>query len=261
MLESTFIFLKGIGECTERRLWTGGITTWNAFLTAPSLPGISCARKTLYDADVAAAREHFARRNARYFSRCLKPRDQWRLFNAFRPRTVFLDIETTGTAPDEGDVTMVGLYSAGRMTTLIRNESLTGQRLADELDQYDLIVTFFGSAFDLPFLKAKYPRLQLDQPHFDLCFAARRLGYHGGLKQIETTLGITRHASVQGMDGWEAVRLWYQWQAGDEQALSRLVTYNAADTRNLEPLAEHLYRELMARSGCPLGRAEQPKNN
>jgi len=135
------------------------------------------------------------------------------------------------------------------MTTLIRNESLTGQRLADELDRYDLIVTFFGSAFDLPFLKAKYPRLQLDQPHFDLCFAARRLGYHGGLKQIEAMLGIARHSSIQGMDGWEAVRLWHQWQAGDEQALSRLVTYNAADTKNLEPLAEHLYRELVARYG------------
>jgi hypothetical protein len=62
-------------------------------------------------------------------------------------------------------------------------------------------------------------------------------------------LGIARHASVQGMDGWEAVRLWYQWQAGDEQALSRLVTYNAADAKNLEPLAEHLYGELVSRSG------------
>jgi len=249
MLESTFIFLKGVGEYTERRLWSEGVATWDAFLASPTLPGISRARKTLYDTDVMAAREHLGRRDARYFSRCLKPRDHWRLFDTFRPRTVFLDIETTGTAPHEGDVTMVGLYSAGRMTTLIRNDSLTGQRLADELERYDLIVTFFGSAFDLPFLKAKYPRLQLDQPHFDLCFAARRLGYSGGLKQIETTLGITRPASVQGMDGWEAVRLWYQWQAGDEQALSRLVTYNAADTKNLEPLAEHLYRELVLRYG------------
>ncbi|MBI5777723.1 MAG: ribonuclease H-like domain-containing protein [Nitrospirae bacterium] len=249
MLTSTFIFLKGVGEFSERRLWEEGVTTWDAFLASQTLPGISRARKALYDPDVTAAREQFARRNARYFSRCLKPRDQWRLFDAFRSRTVFLDIETTGTAPHEGEVTMVGLYGAGRMTTLIRNDSLTGQRLADELDRYDLIVTFFGSGFDLPFLKAKYPRLQLDQPHFVLCFAARRLGYHGGLKQIESTLGITRHSSVQGMDGWEAVRLWYQWQAGDEQALSRLVTYNAADTKNLEPLADHLYRELVSRSG------------
>ena len=251
MLESTFIFLKGVGECTERRLWDEGIGTWDAFLEAPSLPGISQARKTLYDPDVAAAREQLDRRNARHFSRCLKPRDQWRLFEAFRSRAVFLDIETTGTAPHDGDVTMVGLYGENRMTTLIRNESLTGQRLADELDRYDLIVTFFGSVFDLPFLQAKYPRLRIDQPHIDLCFAARRLGYRGGLKQIESTLGITRHASVQGMDGWEAVRLWYQWQAGDEQALSRLVTYNAADTKNLEPLAEQLYREMVARYGPP----------
>ena len=256
MLESTFIFLKGVGEYTERRIWDDGVTTWEAFLSAPGLPGISSARKSLYDPAVAAAREQLLRRNARYFSRCLKPRDQWRLLDAFRDRTVFLDIETTGTGPHESEVTMVGLYGAGRMTTLIRNESLTFQRLADELDRYDVIVTFFGSAFDLPFLKAKYPRLQLDQPHVDLCFAARRLGYHGGLKQIEATLGIARHSSVQGMDGWEAVRLWHQWQTGDEQALSRLVTYNAADTKNLEPLTEHLYRELVTRYGPSAPRHE-----
>jgi uncharacterized protein YprB with RNaseH-like and TPR domain len=264
MLESTFIFLKGVGEYSERRLWDGGIATWETFLGAPSLPGISRARKALYDPDIARAREQLDRRNARHFARCLKPRDQWRLFDAFRSRAVFLDIETTGTSPHESDVTMVGLYGGGRMTTLIRNESLTGQRLAEELDQYDLIVTFFGSAFDLPFLKATYPRLRLDQPHFDLCFAARRLGYSGGLKQIESTLGIARHASVQGMDGWEAVRLWHQWQAGDGQALSRLVTYNAADTKNLEPLAWHLYRELVARHGppgCPLTQAPKKIDN
>lgn len=249
MLESTFIFLAGVGEFTERRLWEHGVLSWDAFLEAGEVPGISCSRKSLYDRDVAQARDRFAQRDARHFARCLKPRDQWRLFEAFRARTVFLDIETTGTAPDEGDVTMVGLYGGGRMTTLIRNESLTGQRLMEELERYDLIVTFFGSGFDLPFLKAKYPRLPLDQPHFDLCFAARRLGYTGGLKHIEATLGIARHASVQGMDGWEAVRLWHQWQAGDEQALAKLVTYNAADTKNLQPLAEHLYGAMVARYG------------
>lgn len=249
MLESTFIFLKGVGEFTERRIWDGGVTTWDAFLSSPALPGMSRARKLLYDTDVAAAQEQLLQRNARYFSRCLKPRDQWRLFDIFQSRTVFLDIETTGTAPQEGDVTIVGLYGAGRMTTLVRDESLTFERLADELDRYDLIVTFFGSVFDLPFLKAKFPRLRLDQPHFDLCFAARRLDYRGGLKQIESTVGIPRPAAIHGVDGWEAVRLWHQWQAGDEQALSRLITYNAADTTNLEPLAEYLYRELMSRYG------------
>jgi uncharacterized protein YprB with RNaseH-like and TPR domain len=249
MLESTFIFLSGVGEFTERRLWEHGVLTWDAFLSAGEAPGISRPRKALYDRDVALARTRFEARDARHFARCLKPRDQWRLFEAFRDRAVFLDIETTGTAPHDGEVTMVGLYGGGRMTTLIRNDSLTGQRLIDELEQYDLIVTFFGSGFDLPFLKAKYPRLRLDQPHLDLCFAARRLGYRGGLKHIETELGIARHASVQGMDGWEAVRLWHQWQAGDEQALARLVTYNAADTKNLAPLAEHLYSEMVARYG------------
>lgn len=249
MLESTFIFLKGVGAYTERRLWNDGVATWEAFLAAPALAGIAPARKLLYDTEVAAARDQLRRGNARYFARCLKPRDQWRLFDAFKSRAVFLDIETTGLPPPTGEATMVGLYGGGRLTTLILNETLTGQRLAEELGQYDLIVTFFGSVFDLPFLKAKYPRLPLDQPHFDLCFAARRLGYHGGLKRIESALGISRPASVQGLDGWDAVRLWQQWRAGDEESRRRLMAYNAADTMNLEPLAEHLYGALVARYG------------
>lgn len=249
MLESTFIFLKGVGEYTERRLWEDGIVTWDAFLAAPAVNGIAPARKSLYDREVATAREELHRRNARYFARCLKPRDQWRLFEAFRTRTVFLDIETTGTGPPTGEVTMVGLYGGGRLTTLIRGETLTGRRLAEELEPYDLIVTFFGSVFDLPVLKAMYPTLPLDQPHFDLCFAARRLGYHGGLKRIESALGIPRPSSVQGLDGWDAVHLWQRWRAGDEESLHQLIAYNAADTQNLERLAEHLYRELLARHG------------
>lgn len=251
MLESTFLFLKGVGEFTERRIWDEGVTTWEQFLRSVHLPGISCSRKSLYDPQVAAAQERYQQQDARYFSRCLKSRDQWRLFDVFRSRTVFLDIETTGTAPQDGEITMVGLYGSGRMTTLVRDESLTEERLAEELGGYDLIVTFFGSVFDLPYLRAKYPRLRLDQPHFDLCFAARRLGIGGGLKHIETQFGISRSPEIQGMDGWDGVRLWQQWQHGDERALSRLVAYNEADAKNLEPLAHDLYAMLASRYGPP----------
>lgn len=251
MIQSTFILLKGIGEFTERRLWEHGVLDWQAFLDAGSLPGIAPGRKILYDGDLAAAQDHFRQGLSRYFARCLKPKDHWRLFESFRPRTLFLDIETTGTSPDFGEVTVVGLYSGGRMTTLVKDESLTEDRLREELASHDLLVTFFGSIFDLPYLRAKFPGLVLDQPHFDLCFAARRLGLSGGLKRIETQMEIERPAELQGLDGWEAVRLWYAWRGGSTDARGRLLRYNEADTRNLEPLAEILYARLAARYGPP----------
>jgi uncharacterized protein YprB with RNaseH-like and TPR domain len=249
MIESTFVLLKGIGEQTERRLWQEGIEDWQAFLKAETLPGISPRRKALYDEEIAAAQRHFRQGVSRYFARCLRSRDHWRLFEAFRHRTLFLDIETTGTSPAFGEVTVVGLYSRGRMTTLVRGESLTEERLCEELASHDLLVTFFGSAFDLPYLQAKFPRLNLDQPHFDLCFAARRLGLTGGLKRIEARMEIARSADLQGMDGWEAVRLWYEWLNGSMNARERLLRYNEADTRNLEELAERLYEQLAAKCG------------
>ena len=76
-------------------------------------------------------------------------------------------------------ITVVGLYRNGRMSSLVRGENLTEDRLAEELERSDLLVTFFGSAFDIPFLQLAFPRLNLKKPHFDLCFAARRLGLTG----------------------------------------------------------------------------------
>lgn len=247
MLQSTFVLLKGVGECTERRWWDHGILDWRTFLDSPSPAGLGAGRKTLYDRDIAAAIRHLEEGRARYFARCLKPRDHWRLFDAFKPKAVYLDIETTGEPPASGEVTVVGLYADGCLTQLVRGDSLTEARLTRVLAPYDLIVTFFGSVFDLPYLREKFPGLTLDQPHMDLCFAARRLGLAGGLKHIEAQMGLERADDVQGLDGWEAVRLWNEWQRGRADSLERLLHYNAADVRNLEPLARSFFDRLAAR--------------
>ncbi|WHZ22265.1 MAG: hypothetical protein OJF47_001377 [Nitrospira sp.] len=249
MLTSTFVHLNGIGPSTERRLWEGGISDWTTFRREARLPGISSSRKVLYDADLAAAQEHLDRRNARYFADCLHARDHWRLFRTFGERALYLDIETTGLSAQEGQVTLVGLYRNGHMRTLIRGDSLTRDVLQEELDRADMLITFFGSVFDIPYLQTSFRGLQVSLPHFDLCFAARRIGLQGGLKQIERELDIARDSDLHHLDGMEAVRLWQQYQTGDEAALDTLIRYNAADTGNLEPLAEWVYDRLAARYG------------
>ena len=249
MLECSFIFLKGIGETTERCLWADGMTHWQQFLETSTALGIGPARKALYDREVAEAWDDFQSAQWRSVGRRFKTGHHWRLFEAFRKRTVFLDIETNGYPIGEGEITMVGLYGNNGMTTLVRHQNLTQDRLEDELSQYDLIVTFFGSGFDLPYLRASYPLLDLSHAHFDLCFAARRLGLRGGLKHIEAEVGLARSADLHGLDGWDAVNLWHAWQSGDERAGETLRKYNEADVRNLEPLAEYLYQALRARHG------------
>ncbi|WP_447977139.1 ribonuclease H-like domain-containing protein [Candidatus Nitrospira bockiana] len=244
MIRSTFVLLKGIGDTTERRLWESGVSDWQAFLAADTLPAISRPRKMLYDEALAAAHRHLEQGDARYFAACLKAKDHWRLYEEFRPRAVYLDIETTGGPHWAGEVTVVGLYGEGRLTSLVRGESLTAERLAAELSRYDLLVTFFGRIFDVPYLLAKFPTLRIDLPHMDLCFAAKRLGLRGGLKQIEPLAGIERPRHLQGLDGWDAVRLWMRWRHGASSALELLLQYNEADVRNLEALADFLYCRL-----------------
>jgi len=63
-----------------------------------------------------------------------------------------------------------------------------------------------------------------------------QMGYYGGLKKVEQQLGLSRMDDVAGMNGREAVDLWYKYKQGDKQALNKLVNYNIEDIVNLEVL-------------------------
>jgi uncharacterized protein YprB with RNaseH-like and TPR domain len=246
MIESTFVFLKGVGLVTERRWWSRGVLTWSNFMASDRLPGLSLARKQQCDEEVHLAQDHHQRQDARFFAKCLRHRDQWRLYEWLRQRAVFLDIETTANV----DISVVGLYANGTMTSLVRGESLTAKRLSDEICRYDLIVTFNGTGFDLPCLRAHFPNLAIDQPHMDLCFLGRQLGFRGGLKRVEQMIGIERPPALQGIDGWDAVRWWNRWrQSRDASARELLLAYNEADCKNLEPLADLLYCRSVQQHG------------
>lgn len=255
MVTSTFLFLQGIGPATERRFWQDGVIEWRHFLAQPQIKGLSAGRKAWYDIDLALAQSHLDKRHLHWFTSRLPRREHWRFFDACRCRTVYLDIETTGAPPEHGDITVIGLHRNGHSSCLIHGETLTRERLQAEFDECDLLVTFFGSGFDIPYLSAKFPGLRFPTAHFDLCFAARRLGFGGGLKHIERELGLRRDPALDRLDGWDAVRLWSQWRRGDPSALELLLAYNAADTENLVPLAAFLHEHLLTRFGpvsiCP----------
>jgi uncharacterized protein len=244
MIGSSFCFLSGVGRRTERRLWQRGIGTWEDFLASSSIPGIGPIRKASYNKVLCQAKVHREEEDARYFAHILSVCDQWRLYEWLRPRAVYLDIETNSF----GEITVVGLFGHGGFTSLVRGESLDRRRLCDELSEYDLLVTFNGTAFDLPILLNRFPDLPLDQPHIDLCGLGRQLGYRGGLKAIECQLNIQRPVQLQGMSGADAGQLWNRWRhSRDQEARERLLEYNEADCVNLEPLADLFYCQMVQR--------------
>ena len=251
MLTSTFVLLQGVGPVTERRWWQDGVLDWYSFINQPRIAGLSPDRKTLYNEILSHALTAFEAGDFSSLAAALPGREHWRFYDACRSTALYLDIETTGLSPHDpaGAVTVVGLHGNGSTTTLIQGDTLTTDRLQMELDRCTLLVTFFGSVFDVPYLRAKFPRLRFPMPHFDLCLEARRLGMHGGLKHLEQALGLERAPSLCGLDGLDAVRLWSQWRQGDRTALDLLLAYNRADTESLVPLATLVYKEMMVRFG------------
>ncbi|HEX9861058.1 MAG TPA: ribonuclease H-like domain-containing protein [Nitrospirota bacterium] len=251
MIRNTFLILPGIGHARERRLWEMGVLDWRGFTDRKRIPMFSPARKSMLDGLIGNAQEALDSGDYRYLGGLLGTPGIWRLWDELEKDAVCLDIETDGAPAHEGGVTVAGFCSHGEYRAYVKGVNLDKDALAAEFEGARLLVSFFGSGFDLPYLKAAFPGLHVDVPHLDLCPAGHGAGLKGGLKKVEKVVGITRADEVDGMDGYEAVLLWRAHLAGKEGALDRLVSYNREDTVNLHTLAWIIYERLRELSGLP----------
>ncbi|MEJ2323707.1 MAG: ribonuclease H-like domain-containing protein [Nitrospirota bacterium] len=250
MIRNSFCILNGIGQKLERRLWSEGVLTWDDFLVAEAVGFISPGRKRLMDDSLCLHREKLEYRDSSWLGQNIRGCEHWRLHSIFREHSVCLDIETNGYQPGAGGyVTMVGLYDGFDYRCLVRGENLSAETLARALAPYKYLVTFYGSVFDVPYLKRALPGFDLNVPHFDLCFGAKKTGLKGGLKRIEAELGIERVEETRGMDGFDAVILWNEHRRGNPRALELLAKYNREDTVNLWSIADTIYSRLRECTG------------
>ena len=183
----------------------------------------------------------------RQFYDALPKCESWRIYDEFRDNAVFLDIETTGLSPYYDRITIVGLFDGKEAKVFIAGKNMDS--FMEEIRKYSVIITYNGSLFDLPFIKAHFPDFTFPA-QIDLRFLLKRLGYSGGLKQIEGRFGIARDAGIKDIDGFEAVRLWNRYRRGDNEALRLLIEYNTADIVNLKILMEKGYEMMRERLLC-----------
>ncbi len=265
MLRNTFIHVPGIGPLTERRLWAARIAGWEECLRERDGLPLSPARAVRLVDFIRESQRRLAARDYRFFARALPSREAWRAYPEFRHSCAFVDIETTGLDVEQ-DITVVGIYDGRKVRSYVKGYDL--EEAGDMLQGYSLLVTYNGARFDLPFLRHAFPGLRLDQVHVDLMYCMWRLGYRGGLKAVEEALGVGRSQETHGLDGFDAVRLWHEYEAGSRQALDLLVRYNAEDITNLKPLMEFAYTELrkqafgrlpMEQVGGPGGHRPRPR--
>lgn len=245
MLRRTFLHLPGVGPKRELGLWRAGVAAWEDFLARGEalLPGglYRLGRPVVERSLAALGRPG----GAAELARLVPSAQHWRFYPTYK-RVAFLDIETGGDPEEWGGVTVVGVYDGAEVVQYVSGHNMW--LINDALKEYDVVCTFAGASFDLPVLRREFPNMHLPPIHIDLKHPLKQLGHTGGLKRIERRLGLTRPSEVQGLDGFAAVRLWAEHQAGDPRALGTLLAYNACDVVNLKPLLELAVRELTAQA-------------
>jgi uncharacterized protein YprB with RNaseH-like and TPR domain len=243
MLRNTFVHVAGIGDRTEQYLWTLGVVDWDRALGGLSGRVPARCRKCL-PAAMEESQQALARGDACFFAERLAARHHWRLYSSFSGRTAFLDIETTGLGAGSV-ITTIAVYDGQAIRTYVRDQNL--HEFPADIRGYQLLVTYNGRTFDVPFLEREFAGLRLRQPHVDLRYLLASLGYRGGLKGCEQKLGIGRPEALQDVDGFMAVRLWWAHERGDPRALPALLRYNIEDTLNLRWLMETAYNMAVER--------------
>lgn len=258
MLENTFCHFPGIGLKTEAKLWSAGILSWDDLeLDSPTAgpypvgPGkLATAR-----ARIESCRAALQAGDARSFYRELPPQEQWRIYPHFRHNAAYVDIETTGTGAGYDHITTIALYDGRAVKTYVYGRNL--EDFVADIAAYDLLVTFNGKCFDVPFIERQFDCV-LDHAHIDLRFVLKAAGIAGGLKKVEQSLGLSR-GDLDGVDGYWAVLLWREFEATrDEAVLDTLIAYNVEDVIALEVLATTAFNLHLERTPFTTNRIDAP---
>jgi len=152
----------------------------------------------------------------------------------------YLDIETTGLSLTDGkDHKLIQLV----------DEEITGSNLLEALQDVEVIYTYNGSRFDLPFIKMSLGMdLARHCKHHDLMLDCWKINLYGGLKALEARLGIKRQ--LANVNGAKAIELWLKYKASqDQNFLATLLKYNEEDVLNLKSLKEELSYILNSQPG------------
>lgn len=217
--------IEGISEALEKHNWESGIVSQED-LRQKSNWQYSIFDENPLDLSINALKNN----DVDYYIKRLNKKDYYRIAFSYPNKVMFLDIETTGLSKVYSYITMIGWYKNSKYKCWLHGNPV--DKLIKDLNDINIVVTFNGTLFDLPFIKEKYEDLHhvlSNKAHIDLRFFAKRYNYTGGQKKIEEELGFVRPNDLEGVDGKEAISLWYKFLKGDRLALDKLIYYNYND--------------------------------
>jgi len=255
VLQSTFQLADGVGPSREQRLWAAGITSWGDFPEAPAV-ALTPRIDGVLRAAIERACDAHASRDAEALAALLPAREHWRLLPLLGDDAVYLDIETGDDVFGREGISAIGLCDERGPRLLLAGRDL--DTFPDVARGHAMMVTFNGLSFDLPILRRAFPDWRPPACQLDLRHVLARLGWEGGLKAIERSVGLKRPDHLDGVGGWDASRLWRHGCRGDRTALRLFAEYNLYDVINLRTLAALAYNALVGEVATPAVRAAAP---
>lgn len=159
-----------------------------------------------------------------------------------------LDIETTGLNPNRSEVILGGMLVPGEECAEViqyfadreGSEASLLEVYGDALSQADVLITYNGDSFDLPFMRQRFRKHGLDDPlnhsqSFDLY---RALHYYSKMreilpnlkqKSIEVFLGLSPLRQDE-ISGGESVALYEEYlRSGSASAREKVLLHNRDD--------------------------------
>jgi uncharacterized protein YprB with RNaseH-like and TPR domain len=165
-----------------------------------------------------------------------------------------LDIETSNLEANAGPMLSWAIKAHGDKAVhhgIITIKELTSGRndpdrrivvdLIDAMRKFDVIVTYYGTGFDIPFIRTRAMGMDLDFPaigelyHWDLYYACKsKLKTHRkSLDAVTAFLGIPGKTHLD-------MEVWFRARLGDKDALDYVLDHNLWDVKILSKLLDRM---------------------
>ncbi|MEM5852865.1 MAG: ribonuclease H-like domain-containing protein [Candidatus Aenigmatarchaeota archaeon] len=162
---------------------------------------------------------------------------------------LFLDIECTNNKADIGHLVAVGIIKGNKKEVkFVEDEADEKEVLAwlkEELKGCEMVITWYGSKFDIPFIlsRAVVNGLDLSElskiPSLDLCefFRKNFLFSKNSLSEIAKILNIPKNNEISGKD---VLKLYMKSTRGDEKSKKMIIEHCLNDLEVMEKIFEKI---------------------
>jgi uncharacterized protein YprB with RNaseH-like and TPR domain len=161
------------------------------------------------------------------------------------PRVGYLDIESSHLDAPFGIVYSWAIkeMDGAMQSHLIHERSIAGEKrvleaLVTEMRKYDWLITWYGTKFDIPFIRARcmYHGIDFPKPgeiyHLDLYYQAKskiKMSRFGGYRLAS----VSQFLDCEGKLPLKA-KVWVKASFGDRKSLEYILAHNKEDVNVLE---------------------------